>query len=481
MSETVHSPVRTAVPEQHSRHARPAPVGRLPIAVLGVLALALGALQQVVEPALPLLQRELGVSPGEGALISNVLLITGAVVAPVAGKLGDRYGGKRVLVRLMAVVSAGGLVAALAPSLPVLLVGQVLQGVMVGALPLSFILVRKHLPAGRTQVAIGLVTALFTGGGMLGTMAAGPIAEALSWHWMFALPTLAVAAATLGVTRLMPHDPPIASEGRIDWPGVLLLSGTLLAFMVALVTLTSGSLPPVAIAAVVAIVAALATGWVAVERRAVSPMVDLRMLAKPAMGKACVLTFVITVSFGMTVFLLPQMFDASGDGFGFGVSTTDIGLYLLPGAVAGALSDSVGGVAARRFGPRAVVLVGALVTAGTLFLLASVHTAAWQLAAAKVLTAFAAGVGTTALLAGTATTIEAKDTGIATSLLVVTRVIGVALGAQLGGAILAAGADPETGDPTEGAFVTGFVAAGLVAALTLLVVRATGKRKEARS
>src|SRR3954451_21500255 len=114
MSEAVVSPVR---------------IGRLSIGALGILALALGTLQSVVEPALPLLQRELGVSPGEGALIGNALLVTGAVVTPVAGKLGDRYGGKRVLVRLMAVVSAGGLLAAVAPNLPVLLLGQVLQGV----------------------------------------------------------------------------------------------------------------------------------------------------------------------------------------------------------------------------------------------------------------------------------------------------------------------------------------------------------------
>ncbi len=85
------------------------------IAALGVLALALGALQSVVEPALPLLQRELGLGPSEGALVANTLLVTGAVLTPVAGKLGDRYGGKRVLMRLMAVVAAGGLLAGLAP------------------------------------------------------------------------------------------------------------------------------------------------------------------------------------------------------------------------------------------------------------------------------------------------------------------------------------------------------------------------------
>ncbi|MDT0610399.1 MFS transporter [Streptomyces lancefieldiae] len=459
--------------------ASPARIGRPAIGALGILALALGTLQSVVEPALPLLQRELGVSPAEGALVANALLVTGAVVTPVAGKLGDRYGGKRVLVLLMAVVSAGGLLASVAPNLPVLLLGQVLQGVMVGALPLSFILVRKHLSAGESQVAIGVVVALFTGGGMVGTLVAGPIAEGMSWHGMFALPTIAIIVTTLVVTRLMPHDPPVRSDTGIDWPGVVLLSGALLAFMLGLVTVTSGGLPPLVVGALAVVVVALATGWVVVERRAASPMVDLRMLAKPAMWNACVLTFVITVSSGMVILLLPQLFAVSADGYGFGADTTDIGLFLLPGAIAGAVSDSVGGVAARRFGPRAVVVVGTVATAATLLVLASLHTAAWQLVLAKVVTAFAAGVGTTALLAGAATAVETRDTGIATSLLVVTRVIGVALGAQIGGAVLAAGADPTTGRPAEAAFVTGFATAGLVAALSLLVVRVTKKGVQA--
>ncbi|MEU7240486.1 MFS transporter [Streptomyces sparsogenes] len=457
----------------------PVRIGRLSIGALGILALALGTLQSVVEPALPLLQRELGVSPAEGALVGNTLLITGAVVAPVAGKLGDRYGGKRVLVRLMAVVSAGGLLACLAPNLPVLLLGQVLQGVMVGALPLSFILVRKHLPPGESQLAIGVVMALFTGGGMVGTLFAGPIAEGLSWHWMFALPTFAITATTLVLTRLMPHDPPIPSDERIDWPGMVLLSGTLLTFMLGLVKMTGAGLPPLAVGAIAVAVAALATGWVVVERRAASPMVDLGMLAKPAMWHSCVLTLVITASFGMVAFLLPQLFAVSADGYGFAADTTDIGLFLLPGAIAGAVSDSMGGIAARRFGLRTVLIVGALVTAGTMVALVSLHTAEWQLVLAKVLAAIGAGLGTTALLTRTATAVGTRDTGIATGLLVVTRVIGVAVGSQVAGAILDAGADSMTGRPAESAFVTGFAVAGLVAALSLLVVRFTKKGTQA--
>lgn len=283
---------------------RPVRLGRLPVGALGVLALALGTLQSVVDPALPLLQRELGLSPSQGALVANTVLVTGAVLTPVVGTLGDRHGGKRVLVRLMAVVTAGGLLAALAPGLPVLLLGQLLQGAMVGALPLSFILVRTHLPAGRSQAALGVVVALFTGGGTVGTLVAGPIAERLSWHWMFALPALAVGAAAYVVARTVPDDPPAASRDRVDWPGVLLLTGTLLAFMTGLVTLADGSLPPLAVGALAVAAAALASCWVAVERRAASPMVDLRMLARPAMWQACVLTLVVTAAFGMVAFLL---------------------------------------------------------------------------------------------------------------------------------------------------------------------------------
>ena len=274
----------------------PARIGKAAVGALGLLALSAGALESVVSPTIPLLERELDMSQSEGALLSIVLLITGALVTPLAGKFGDRYGGKKVLIRLMAVVSVGGTVSALAPNLPVLLLGQVLQGAMIGALPLSFIVVRKHLPPGESKVAIGVVSGLFVGGGMVGMLSAGPVAEQLSRHWMFALPTIAVVGATLLVNRLMPADPPGRTDGAgIDWPGLLLLSGMLVTLMLVLALAPEAASQPLVLVALVLVLAAFVTGWVRVERRAASPMIDLRMLARPAIWKACVLTFVIWV------------------------------------------------------------------------------------------------------------------------------------------------------------------------------------------
>ncbi|WP_069883849.1 MFS transporter [Streptomyces luteocolor] len=456
--------------------APPVRIGKAAVGALGMLAVATGALESVVTPTLPLLQRELDMSPAEGALLSIVLLITGALVTPVAGKLGDRYGGKRVLIRLMAVVCAGGLVSSVAPNLPVLLLGQILQGAMVGALPLSFILVRKHLPAGESKVAIGVVSGLFVGGGMAGTLSAGPVAEGLSRHWMFALPTIAVIGATLLVNRLMPHDPPGRSDGTgIDWPGLLLLSGTLITLMLVLALAPDVAAQPLVLVALVVVLAAFATGWIAVERRAASPMVDLGMLARPAVWKSCVLTFVICVGTSVAVYLIPQLFAVDSDAYGFGASATAIGFFLLPGAVAASLAGPIGGVGARRLGSRAVVTAGIVLMVTALIALAAVHTEIWHLVVGKAAIALANGLCVTAMVTSTATSVDQSDTGIATSLVLVTRVLGYAVGAQLSGALLTAATPSGSDVPAESAFVTGFVIAGAVTALSLLVTRTMSK------
>ncbi|MCX4661625.1 MFS transporter [Streptomyces uncialis] len=459
--------------------ASPAPpvhVGKAAVAALGMLGVATGALESVVTPTLPLLQRELDMSPAEGALLSVVLLTTRALVTPVAGKFGDRYGGKRVLIRLMTVVCAGGLVSALAPNLPLLLLGQVLQGAMVGALPLSFILVREHLPAAEAKVAIGVVSGLFVAGGMAGTLSAGPVAEGLSRHWMFALPTIAVIGATLLVNRLLPHDRPSRSKAAgVDWPGLVLLSGTLVTLMLVLALAPEIISRPLVLTALIVLLAAFGTAWVAVERRAVAPMVDLRMLARPPVWMSCVLTFVICLGNSVPVHLVPQLLAVSGDSHGFGASATQIGFFLLPGAVAASLAGPLSGFGARRFGSRAVVTTGIVLMAAALTALAAAHTEVWHLVLGKMVIALANGLCLTALVTRTATSVDRGDTGIATSLVLVTRVLGYAVGVQVSGAILTAGTPPGSDVPAESAFVAGFVIAGAVTALSLLVARTISK------
>ncbi|MCM4083085.1 MFS transporter [Paractinoplanes hotanensis] len=462
--------------------APPAPpirIGKFAVGSVSILAGATGVLESVVSPTLPLLQRELSIDPAQGALLSIAMLITGALTAPIAGVLGDRYGGKRVMIWLMVVVSAGGLVSSLAPNLPVLLLGQVLEGAMVGAMPLAFILMRKLLPADRSPVAIGMVSGFFVGGGMVGTLIAGPIAEGLSWHWMFAIPTLGIVVATVFVHRSVPDDQPRRSDARIDWPGVALLSGIVLTFMAGLATAPDMGSQPLLLVGVVALLAVFVTGWIAVERRAASPMFDLRLLAKPAIWRSYVVTFAVCVGAALSIYLVPQLFAESGDGYGFGASSTDIGRYLLPAAAMAAISGPLGGLGTRRFGSTAVVAAGIGLMTASLIGMAFVHTEVWHLIVGKALISLANGACITALVIKTATSIDQGTTGTATSLVLVIRVLGFATGAQIGGAVLTAGTPAGSDVPAESAYVTALVIASVVTALSLLAIRTMNKGAKA--
>jgi MFS family permease len=445
-----------------------------------MLALASGALESVVQPTLPLLQRELDVGPAGGALLSVLLPITGTLIAPLAGRFGDRHGGKLVLVRLMIVVCVGGTVSALAPGLPVLVVGQVLQGAMVGALPLSFIVVRKHLSEGESKVAIGVVSGLFVGGGMLGTLLAGPVAEQLSRHWMFALPTIAVVVGTFLVNWLVPQDSADRSnDAGVDWPGLVLLTGVLIMLLLVINLAPDLASQPLLLCGLVVLLAALVAAWIAVERRAASPMIDLRMLARPIMWKSSVLTFMICAGASMAIFLVTQLWSASGDGYGFGASATEIGFFLLPGTVLATLAGPLGGYWERRSGSRAVATAGVVVMAAALITMGVVHAEAWYLVVGKALVALANGLVVTAMTTSIATSVAANETGVATSLILVTRVLGMASGGMLGGVILAAGTPSGSDVAAESSYITGFVIAGVVTALALFVTRTMHKGVEA--
>jgi predicted MFS family arabinose efflux permease len=111
----------------------------------------------------------------------------------------------------------------------------------------------------------------------------------------------------------------------------------------------------------------------------------------------------------------------------------------------------------------------------TLIAMSFLHDAIWHLVVAKVLVALASGVCVTAVVVRTATSAEHGDTGIATSLVLVTRVIGFAAGTQISGAFLTAGTPAGSEIPAESAFTIGFLIAGAITALALLAVRAMGK------
>ncbi|MDX3658813.1 MFS transporter [Streptomyces sp. ID05-26A] len=420
------------------------------MAVLAALAVTIGALESIPFPALPLLQRELGLDPAQAGLLSTTLIITSAITMPIVAKIADDRGGRRTLLVLTWCIVAGAVLSAFATSFPVILLGQFLQGLGGGVLPVAFVLARQLFK--ETPVAVGLLTGLFTVGSGLGVLIAGPLADALSRQWMFLLPALVVAAVALAAPFALP-GPRIVRRTRPDWPGGVLLALALATLMLALFLAPQGLLN----AAVLLVVAlTFGAGWVVAERRSAHPMVDLGILRTRGVWTASITAGALGASYSATYFLVPQLLS------GFGATASEISLYLFPTVAIAVVVGPLSGVLVRRAGTRTALVTGlALTAAGTLFV-AGWHDAPWQIAAGMLVT-LGLGVGTasTATYTAVIASVGAQDTGVAAATCGIARAIGAALGVQIAAALLVGG----------GSFRLGFVLAAVVVLLPLALQR----------
>src|SRR6476469_5951088 len=144
-----HTPARARVPPDFSlSRGRPMPAPRtsprLVLTVLAAAAASFSMLQSLVTPVLPTIQHDLVTSSSAITWILTAWLLSAAVATPLLGRVGDMLGKERTLVLSLAAIALGSLIAAVAPSLTLVLVGRVVQGLGGAAFPLSFGILRDE-------------------------------------------------------------------------------------------------------------------------------------------------------------------------------------------------------------------------------------------------------------------------------------------------------------------------------------------------
>src|SRR5438270_10960526 len=204
----------------------------LTFTVLALAGMTFALLQSLVAPALPQIQRDLHASATTAAWLLTAYLLSASVLTPVLGRLGDMFGKERTLVAVLVVLAVGTLLAALATSIGIMIVGRLIQGAGGAVFPLAFGIIRDEFPRERVAHGIALISAILGIGGGLGIVLAGPITDALSYHWLFWLPLVLVVIATVMTVMFVPESP-IKSPGQINWSGAALLSAWLVCMLVA--------------------------------------------------------------------------------------------------------------------------------------------------------------------------------------------------------------------------------------------------------
>src|SRR5258708_15409292 len=168
----------------------------------------------IVNVALPTIGRDFSVSPTDVSSISIAFLVSLAVFIPASGWLGDRFGGKRVLLAAIVVFTAASALCGLASSLGELVVFRVLQGAGGGMLaPVGMAMLFRVFPPEERIRASAILTVPTTLAPALGPVLGGLLVTDLSWRWVFYV-NLPIGAAALLFGLLFLRSVPHAEPGR---------------------------------------------------------------------------------------------------------------------------------------------------------------------------------------------------------------------------------------------------------------------------
>jgi EmrB/QacA subfamily drug resistance transporter len=427
----------------------------LTFAVLALAGISYALLQSLVAPALPVIQRDLGASTTSVTWVFTSFLLSASVATPIAGRLGDMFGKERTMLVVLGILAAGTLIAALAHSVGVLVLGRVIQGTGGAIFPLAFGIIRDEFPPTRVASGIGFISALLGVGGGAGIVLAGPIIEHLSYHWLFWLPlipTLVAAAAT----HLFVPESPLKPGGRVNWVGAGLLSSWLVTLLVATSQGPTWGWTDPRVIGLYLLSLVLIGVWIAAESRAAEPLVDMAMMR--LRGVWTTNTAAALLGFGMygSFILIPQFVETPANaGYGFHASVTQAGLFLVP-STAGMLAVSpLAGRIAHSVGSRVALMAGALLTMVCFILLAAAHSERWEIYLASLFLGAGIGLAFAALANLIVEAVPPGQTGVATGMNTIMRTIGGAIGGQVAASILSATAT-ASGMPAERGFTVAF-------------------------
>ena len=436
----------------------------------------------IVNVALPTIGRNFDVPSTSVASVSIYFLVSLAVFITASGWLGDRFGGKRVLLGAVAVFTVASALCGLAGSLTELDIFRVLQGAGGGMMaPVGLAMLFRAFPPAERIRASSILTVPTTLAPALGPIVGGVLVTELSWRWVFYVNVpIGILALAFGVLFLEGGQG--LSPGRFDIAGFLLAGAGLGLLMYGV---SEGPIRGWGSAVVLSTVIAgalLLAVLVLVELRKRLPLIDLRLLGNRLFRSCTGVMVLASASFIGTLYVVSLFFqDARGlSALGSGLSTFPEALGVMGGAQ----------LASRWLypvlGPRRNIAAGLLgVTASIgLMSLVGAQTSLWWMRALMFVLGVAMGQVFVPAQAAAFATISGDATGRASTIFNVGRQVGSAVGvAVFTTAIVAVGATKVTAGHVTPDFTAyhvaflvaaGLAAAGAVIALTIHDIDAAG-------
>ena len=363
-----------------------------------------------------------------------MILVTGAVMTPIAGKLSDIYGKKKVLLVILTVYILGLLLGALATNFLFLVTARAFQGIGISMFPIAFSILRDKFPPKKLAIAQGIFSSTLSGGAVIGLIIGGSIVDSFGWRVafllmvpiatiLFAIIAKFVHVRELGQQQLVSNkasefccrfthirkdilltenantaytdgigkdslDSKQKISKSIDIKGAITLSITVISFLVTLQFLEkvgSNNLTQIIIFSITSVVSLFL--FITVEKKAQFPLIDFKLLKNKIILSANIINMTVGLTALMVVYQSLPILIRSPPPTGFGGDASSIAIVQLPYMVVSLIFSVASGFVVAKFGNLRPTTMGTIVTTLGFFILFIYHSSEASIAVDLVIVA----------------------------------------------------------------------------------------------
>src|SRR5919199_1460063 len=186
------------------------------LVILSCLGLITMYGETMVLPAIPDFIRDFNIQYNTSSWILSSYLIAGAVMTPIAGRLSDIYGKKKILLIVMAAYSTGILAGGFANSIEFMLVARAAQGVGMAMFPIAFGIIREILPEKKLAIGQTIFSSTFSGGAVVGLVGGAAIIQKFGWQATFLVILPVAIVLWLIIARFVRMEGSTSTKSRVE-------------------------------------------------------------------------------------------------------------------------------------------------------------------------------------------------------------------------------------------------------------------------
>lgn len=450
--------------------------------------------ETMILPAIPDFIRDFNISYSTSSWLLSAYIIAAAVMTPIAGKLSDIYGKKKILLIVMAVYAVGILAGRFATNIEFMLAARAAQGVGMAMFPIAFGIIREVLPEKKLAIGQTIFSSTFSGGAIVGLVGGAAIIQNFGWQATF-LAILPVAIALwLIIVRFVRVQSPASMEAgievgngnpsndqTIDIKGTLALAATIISFLAGISFLESNSASAgYQVAGLFAASGVSLATFILIEKRVHSPLLDFKLMTSKSFLPPTIILMLVFMSIFMVYLTIPVMV-RSPQPLGFGGDAVAVAGVQLPFMVVLLIGTIMSGFILDKIKNTKLTLIGTVISAIGFFTLLMFHSTESMVSVGLAILASGLSLSITGAFNIILLSVPMQVTGIALGMTLLLNLVGMSVGPASAGVFQQMYQGTVEGVarqfPTQDAYNLIFLTAALISLASVALALAVSRRK----